>query len=182
LHDLIEQRRLERSDALQYLGVELSALRELGIADGGVPAAVDEIFGQLRTLLRPGDIVVSSWRYDGHPDHEATAVATGRAAATAGATHLEVPIWGWHWADPDGDEVPSANVLIYPLHENAQVAKTRAVDCFTSQLTPDPSTGAGPILPDWALRRMLRRHEVLLSVATGRSELLSRSGRERIKR
>ncbi|HEY2042534.1 MAG TPA: PIG-L deacetylase family protein [Jatrophihabitans sp.] len=159
---LIEQRRFERSDALHCLGVATADVRELGIADGGVRAAIDDVFGQLRVLLEPEDVVVSPWRYDGHPDHEATAVASERAAAAVGARHLQVPIWGWHWADPDSSELPIANVLIYPLDDDAHAAKTCAVDCFTSQLTPDASTHAGPILPDWALRRMLRRQEVLL--------------------
>ncbi|MEO9239172.1 MAG: PIG-L family deacetylase, partial [Jatrophihabitantaceae bacterium] len=118
---------------------------------------------QLTGLLRPSDLVISPWRYDGHPDHESTAVAAGQAAGTCGARHLQAPIWGWHWADPDTDQLPATGVTLIQLDGPAHTAKRQAIDCFASQLQPDPSTGAAAILPDWAIRRLSRPVEVLLA-------------------
>jgi LmbE family N-acetylglucosaminyl deacetylase len=160
---LTTQRRVERATALRCLGVQPAAIAELGLADGDVAANVDQLAECFHTLLRASDLVVSPWRYDGHPDHEATALAVATAAESIGARHRQVPIWGWHWATPSGTEIPYQNAVIYSLDDRARAAKVRAIECFVSQLRPDSSTGAGPILPRWALQRMLRDREVLLA-------------------
>jgi hypothetical protein len=38
--------------------------------------------------------------------------------------------------------------------------KRSAIGCFTSQLDPDPSTGAGPVLPPWAVAGFRHGREV----------------------
>jgi LmbE family N-acetylglucosaminyl deacetylase len=152
---LASQRRAERAAALVELGVGRPLVYELGIPDGAVSACIDKVISSLRAIVTPSDVLVGPWRFDGHPDHEATAEAVRACSPTA----YEAPIWGWHWARPDGGQLPLDGRLLR-LSEPAWQAKHRAVGCFTSQLEPDPSTGAEPILPDWALPRWLRRTEV----------------------
>ena len=159
---LVRQRRRERLQALEILGLDEGSIQELGLPDGGITAASQQLVERLSGLLEADDVVISPWRYDGHPDHEATAEAVRQAAAARAARQLQAPIWGWHWADPQSEELPAAGALLVMLDEHAQAAKSRAIGCFQSQLDPDPSTGAAAILPDWALRRFSRRYEVLL--------------------
>ncbi len=152
---LAAQRRDERAAALAELGVQEPLVYELGVPDGGVLAQLDKVISALRSIVVPSDVLIGPWRFDGHPDHEATAEAV-RACAGIG---YEAPIWGWHWAGPDAGHLPLDGRLL-PLSQQAWLAKKRAVGCFTSQLEADPSTGAEPILPEWALPRWLRRTEV----------------------
>jgi LmbE family N-acetylglucosaminyl deacetylase len=160
--ELVRSRIEERLAALAILGVPPQAVTELDLADGAVEAAVEQLVAELCRILRPSDVVISPWLFDGHPDHEATARAVRRACAARTARHLQAPIWGWHWASPDGGELPDSGVLLVALDEPTRRAKLQAIDCFTSQLQPDESTGQPPILPGWALSRFARRHEVLL--------------------
>lgn len=153
---LVEQRRFERANALAQLGAA-DAVVELEVPDGAVGSHHGVIVDAVRAQLRPGDTVVTTWRYDGHPDHEATCEAVELALAGTGAILLEAPVWGWHWARPA--QLP-AEAVLFELTEAAQRAKQRAIAEFQSQLEPDPATGAEPILPSWALLRWQRRHEV----------------------
>lgn len=149
---LLAQRRFERARALAILGG--AAVTELGICDGQISAQSAYATARIRSELRPDDTVVTTWRYDGHPDHEGTA----RAVHAAGPARLfEAPVWGWHWADPG--QLPPDPVL-FELDDDTGQRKREAMMQFRSQLEPDASTGAGPILPDWALPRWHRRCEV----------------------
>ncbi|HEX2902684.1 MAG TPA: PIG-L family deacetylase [Jatrophihabitans sp.] len=146
------QRRFERARALASLGAR--DVLELGVGDGLVQRECAAVAGMIRTALQPADTVVTTWRFDGHPDHEATAAA---ACAARPDRLLEAPVWGWHWARPD--QLP-ADAIRYPLAAATRAAKVRAIAAFGSQLEADPSTGADPILPDWALPRWQRPCEV----------------------
>jgi hypothetical protein len=65
------QRRRESAAALRALGAEACAVVRLGLDDGDIAAATARLGDALTVVLRPGDLVVSPWRFDGHPDHEA---------------------------------------------------------------------------------------------------------------
>jgi LmbE family N-acetylglucosaminyl deacetylase len=157
---LTARRAQERQDSLGRLGIPPSAVVGLGLADGAVAAELATLSRSLIKLLDPSDIVVSPWLLDGHPDHEATCAAVVVATAVTGSVHLQVPIWGWHWASPDGGQLPVDRAVALPLPPGVLACKTEAVRCFSSQLGEDPSTGQPPILPAWALRRLLRDREV----------------------
>lgn len=155
LPELRAVRAAERNSALAELagGSDVAVVRR-GLPDGGITA--DAVRPRLLELVARTDTIVVPWRYDGHPDHEAVAEA---ALALAGARVLQAPVWGWHWAAPDRGELPE-DPLLYSLDAAAHAAKVRAVNRFVSQLQPDPSTGAGAVLPGWALRRLARATEV----------------------
>jgi len=154
---LLRQRRQERRNALRQLGIVGDDVLELLVADGQVGARVGSVADRIRLALRPGDTVVAPWRWDGHPDHEATTAAVLRAAAELPVRILQAPIWGWHWARP---EVFPESARIFELDPAQRAAKDRAIAEYVSQLEADPTTGAAAILPGWALARWQRGREV----------------------
>jgi LmbE family N-acetylglucosaminyl deacetylase len=108
----------------------------------------------------PGTWCATTWRGDGHPDHE----AVGRAAATAvhrtAAVLLEYPVWMWHWATPGDGAVPWERALTVPLTRSAVGRKQLAAQCFRSQFHP-PAPDVGPVLPPFVLHRLLAVGEVV---------------------
>jgi LmbE family N-acetylglucosaminyl deacetylase len=156
------QRRAESATAMRELGLPTGVLHRLGLADGTLSANEAELRMRLRELIRPADVLVAPWRWDGHPDHEAAGRACAAVVEAAGARWLEAPIWGWHWCRPDDPAFPWSRAVALTLPPATQAAKHRAVQAFVSQLRPDPSTGAEPILPDWALARLVHEREVFL--------------------
>ncbi|MED5607449.1 MULTISPECIES: PIG-L family deacetylase [Pseudomonas] len=157
---LREVRPQESREALARLGLDLPRLhwRRLRMADGQVAAAT--LDAALRGLLRPGDRLVSTWRHDGHPDHEQVGQACAAAAAARGARHCEVPIWAWHWAEPGDPRLPWARARRLDLDERALWRKRRAIAAHASQLQADPSRGAGPILGPHLLETLSQPFEV----------------------
>jgi LmbE family N-acetylglucosaminyl deacetylase len=149
----------ETLDALACLGVDAPVLR-LQVPDGGVTAAQADVATGLAAILQAGDVVVTTWRHDGHPDHEATARACAAAARAVGATLLETPVWGWHWSAPDDAAMPFAHARKLALAPAVVARKRAALACFRSQVLPDPSRGAPPVLPAHARERLLTAYEV----------------------
>ena len=102
----VEARTLETWRAVQRLGAGRTTILRAGLDDGEVARIERDIEWRLRGLLLPSDVVLATWRHDGHPDHE----AVGRLAAHACATlliHLvEVPIWAWQWSFPGDRRIP----------------------------------------------------------------------------
>ncbi|WP_144630156.1 PIG-L deacetylase family protein [Bordetella genomosp. 13] len=151
----------ESEQALAQLGVPATRSR-LAVPDGEANAREHELAERLAECFAPGDMVIVPWRLDGHPDHEAAGRAGLAAAQGRGCRGFEAPIWGWHWADPRDDSFPWQAAVALALDDSDLQAKRRAVRQFRSQLEPDPTTGSAPILPAFALARMLRPYEVLL--------------------
>ena len=77
---LRQARTGETDAALAHLGIDASRVHRLHIPDGGVTAAAHELERQLAAIVAPGDIVITTWRFDGHPDHESTALACSAVA------------------------------------------------------------------------------------------------------
>lgn len=147
--------------ALAALDAAPEVLR-LGVVDGGVRQAEADLARRLAALLRPGDVIVTTWRHDGHPDHEATARACAAAALACGATLLETPVWGWHWTSPGDGMMPLSRARKLALPPGLLARKRAALACFTSQLEADASTGAGPIVPAQVLERLLQPFELFI--------------------
>lgn len=158
---LAQARERESAQALALLcpGSQIIHLR---IPDGEVQDHQPQLESRLQQLLRPTDAVFCPWRYDGHPDHEATGEACAAATADIGSRLFEVPIWTWHWASPGDQRVPWQQAVRMPLSADQLDRKCLALSCFRSQLLPDPSTGRAAILPRWATARLLRNFEVIL--------------------
>lgn len=145
-------RREERCTGLQRLGLPSKAMLRLGLPDGDVQTYGKELQARLSALLSPGDVVLTTWRRDGHPDHE----ACGRAAALAchgqGATLLEAPVWMWHWAEPWDPQVDWTRLAGVGMDCDTVEGKLHALAAHRSQLTARPG-GLPPVLDPAIIER-----------------------------
>jgi LmbE family N-acetylglucosaminyl deacetylase/SAM-dependent methyltransferase len=131
-----EQLAAVRRDEVQAAVAEVApgaAVHFLGLPDGRLATHTAALTAQLEYFARTCTHVVSPWSGDRHPDHEACAQAAANVAAQYDLTHWQYPIWLWHWADPDGDDVPWAQMRRLPLSDGERVAKSRALRCHVSQ-------------------------------------------------
>ncbi len=159
---LARRRRGERADGLARLGLPAPALA-WGLPDGGVAQQEDALAARLFELLHPCDVVLATWRLDGHPDHEAAGRAAAVAAGQCGCALWEVPVWMWHWAAPSDPRVPWQRMRRLALDADARDRKSRAIAAHGSQLLETPAERRPPVLTDWALARLLRPFEVFVA-------------------
>ncbi|MDM0109532.1 PIG-L deacetylase family protein [Variovorax sp. J22R24] len=159
---LVRERPQESRNALRCLGIHVEPMR-LGMPDGGLQELRCLLADRLLPMLDRSDVIFTTWRQDGHPDHEATGHACAFAAARAGARLVEVPVWAWHWAAPGDGRLPWHRASRVGLDADALDRKRQAVQCFKSQLEPDASTGAGPILRSTTVERADRPFEVMFT-------------------
>ncbi|WP_024891690.1 PIG-L deacetylase family protein [Luteimonas huabeiensis] len=157
-------RRVELHRALERLGVASGGVEHLRLPDGGLQAAGAALALRIHRLLQPRDLVLTTWRRDGHPDHEAAAAAVADAAGRAGCRRMEFPVWGWHWAHPDGRDLPVADMRRLPLDRPTRARKLWALRAFASQLGRGSAmpAAAEPILPRWVLARFRRDFETFV--------------------
>jgi LmbE family N-acetylglucosaminyl deacetylase len=154
-------RRFELRRAASILGVAPPV--SLGLPDGRLTEHEDRLAEVIAAILAesaPGAWCATTWRADGHPDHEAVGRAAAEACARAGAELLEFPVWMWHWASPCDPAVPWDRAWSVPLSGWALDRKRRAAQCFRSQLQPSGANTA-PLLPACALQRLLAVGEVV---------------------
>lgn len=153
----------ESADALACLGLPLEEIQWLraGIPDGGVARQEAQLVSFLEQHLQTTDVVFSTWGQDGHPDHEAVGRASAQACAKVGAQFHEVPIWAWHWADPEDERLPWDRARKILLDPTTQACKRHAVRAFASQLQGDPGIGLAPVLPEGVLERLLQPFELV---------------------
>ncbi|OEC32732.1 N-acetylglucosaminyl deacetylase, LmbE family [Pseudomonas cuatrocienegasensis] len=104
--------------------------------------------------------VISTWRHDGHCDHEAVGRACAAAVQHQGCQLYEVPVWAWHWAAPEDDRLPWARARKLLLDNDALGRKQAAIHAHRSQLLADASTGAEPVLTPTTLARFAQPYEV----------------------
>lgn len=154
--ELIRQRGCERARGLTALGSGVS-LRLLRLPDGQVAQHEAALVQTLATLLRPDDLVVTTWRLDGHPDHEACGRACAALAQRLGFRLLEMPVWMWHWAAPGDARVPWHRLVQVALPEDVRQRKLAALRAHRSQIEPDDERPA--VLPPTTLERVRRPSE-----------------------
>lgn len=157
---LMAARRQETYEAWSVLGWDAPQQVRAGLDDGAVARDEGRLRGLLDDMLLPGDVVVSTWRHDGHPDHEATGRAAAAACRQAGARLIEVPIWAWHWARPGDTRLPWKQARRLALAPDTLARKKSAVACYHSQLSSDSSTGRPPVIAPTVVARLTHDSEV----------------------
>jgi LmbE family N-acetylglucosaminyl deacetylase len=155
---LAHSRRDERLDGLRRLGPGDVDVIRLGLPDGQITRHADKLYRLLMSLLAPSDVVVSTWRLDGHPDHDSTGSAVAKASSAVGCRFLEAPVWMWHWAQPEDVRVPWHRLVSMPLKSWAWERKQHAVAAHTTQLR-DRGAGMGAVLGAAILDRAARDRE-----------------------
>ncbi|WP_067502567.1 PIG-L deacetylase family protein [Actinoplanes sp. TFC3] len=158
--ELAQIRRAETAEALHRLGLGAARVHRLGQRDGGIDEGA--VADALIPLLSEGRWCLTTWREDGHPDHEAVGRAAAKACASTGARLLEFPIWAWHWATPGDRRVPWDRARRIDLSPSAQAAKQAAIAAFPSQIAPlGPAEADAAILPPHIIERFTRSFEVV---------------------
>ncbi len=155
-------RRRELERAAERLGLPTDAVIHLGFGDGALAQAASAIDEVLDTHLRDGDLVLVTWRRDGHPDHEAAAKVAIEVTRRRGIRLVQYPVWAWHWARPQDALFTVLDAVRLELPAPAAQAKRQALECFSTQLGQcDPPVRA-PILPSHVLERFQRSYEVFI--------------------
>ncbi len=158
---LAAERPRETQRALAALGADATQVRRLRFSDGALAAAIEDFSERIADALQPHDVLFSTWRLDGHPDHDATGAACAQAARRRGVPLVEVPVWTWHWATPGDTRVPWQRAHRIALGPATVQAKQTALQAFASQLEPDPSTGAPAVLRPSIVQRAARPFEIV---------------------
>jgi LmbE family N-acetylglucosaminyl deacetylase len=153
--DLI--RRAELRDALRNLSLLHVAIERLRIPDGQVQAHANRLRNAIRLHAESGGTIVAPFEHDGHPDHEATGNICLEVANTHGISIVRYPIWTWHRTQPSA--LAKLRWGKFPLSHDAQRAKSRAVQCFGSQLRPPRGP---PIVPPHVLAYFARPFEAFV--------------------
>jgi len=158
---LRHQRPLESRHALQQLDLDLTQLdwRRLHLKDGAVPRDEAFLVNHLNQLLRPEDLLMTTWRGDGHCDHEALGRAAAQAALVRKVQLAEVPVWAWHWAKPDDSRLPWSRAHRIELDEAGVARKRQAIAAHHSQLEPDQDRPA--VVPPALLECLLQPFELV---------------------
>jgi len=134
--ELGARREVEASQAAEALGVPMTGLHHLRLPDGGLDGLVEEVTRALVDLVGDGRdcVLVSPWRNDGHPDHEAAGRAAAAAARRTGEDLWEYSVWFWHWSRPD--QAPWNLVRPFELERASESAKSKAIAAHRTQVEP----------------------------------------------
>lgn len=161
---LAEIRRAEVATAMARLGDGVRVWY-LKLPDGRLPQHEVELAGEIEAVCRTTDpatlLVVSPWRYDGHPDHETAGRATAAVAARLGCRHLSYPIWLWHWGT--ASDMPWTQQRVLPLTAHQRQRKAAALAAHISQTESlSAADGDQPVVSTAMLAHFRRPFETFL--------------------
>lgn len=152
-----ERRAAEADEALACLGLPTGRAERLEWADGRLAGDMDGLAAAIAARVTVGDVVLSTWPGDGHPDHRAAGIAAQQAAAGCEVAAWWYPVWAWHHEPREGDLLQGAERV--PVAPADLAAKRRALAAYRSQFT---DLLGPPIVPPGFLAHHLRPFEVLV--------------------
>ena len=152
------RRTAERTEGFALAGLPQITTIELCIPDGSVSDHETTLVTRLLFLLRPTDSVVTTWRWDGHPDHESVGAACAMACSIVSARLLEAPVWMWHWAELDDTRVPWHQLRRVRLSSERVERKVKALQAHSSQ-HECRSADDGAVLDTKIMARQRRKFE-----------------------
>ena len=157
---LARERPVELVHALSTLGVDASVLR-LSLPDGQIGSHREALLKSLADRVEERDLILTTCRFDGHPDHEACGEVAELVGQLTGAAVFEYPVWMWHWAAPGETTIPWSRAFRLPIPERALERKRAAIGDFVSQVTPDGPREA--VLPAHVVSRFVRPYEIVFA-------------------
>lgn len=159
--NLADLRASETDEALRRLGWSQPVVTRLNLPDGRVAEHRRALDQALEHIVMPDDLCVAPWRHDGHPDHDACGASSVAASRAVGAKSLGYLIWCWHWAEPDGSDIPWDRCRRLGLTRRYRARKRWSTAAFRSQVGPiGEGTSDGAVLPEPVLRRFWRPWEI----------------------
>ncbi|GAA1764760.1 hypothetical protein GCM10009795_009110 [Nocardioides hankookensis] len=165
--DRLARARLAESRAALAEVAAGSATTYLRVPDGQVEAFEEHLVDALVRIVGDGrhTLMLSPWRHDGHPDHEACGRAAAVAARRSGAELLQYPVWFWHWGT--SKHMPWSRVRRLALSPSAMAAKRAAIGSHRTQVRPlSPVAGDEQLLRDDFLEHFLVPTETYLDEPT----------------
>jgi hypothetical protein len=85
------------------------------------------------------------------------------ATRSAGAQLLGYLVWAWHWADPQGTDLPWTDCRRFDFDRRTAARKRWASGAFVSQTRPwGPDREGTALLPPPVLKRFWRPYEVFV--------------------
>jgi LmbE family N-acetylglucosaminyl deacetylase len=147
-------RRRELRAALSCLSDRYIQWHRLGVPDGEVTARASAVEAAIKTRLPVSGTLIVPFEHDGHPDRETTAGVCIDLARRKGVSVLRYPIFAWHTATPELWQ--SLDIVRFELSAAAQLAKSRAIRCFASQLE---ATSSEAVMPAYLLSYFSRPYE-----------------------
>jgi LmbE family N-acetylglucosaminyl deacetylase len=124
-------RPLEQSRAVFRLSPDAETIR-LGLPDGEVAGCESLLTAALAAVASHASLLLTTWRHDGHSDHEAVADVTARVADASGVPMAQFPIWAWY-SDPT--EIRRSSLRAWRMSTEALQAKRIALRAFASQMS-----------------------------------------------
>lgn len=150
-------RRREMRAALSCLSGRYIQWHRLGIPDGNIVSHEAFVERAIKIRLPANATLIAPFEHDGHPDHEAVARICIAFAGRRGVNVLRYPIWAWHHSAPGAWQ--GVEFVRFDLSDQAQLAKSRAIRCFASQLE---ATAAHAVMPAHVLSYFTRPYEAFL--------------------
>jgi LmbE family N-acetylglucosaminyl deacetylase len=150
-------RRRELRAALSCLSGRYIQWHRLGLPDGNVISHESTLERAVKTRLPAGATLIAPFEHDGHPDHETVARTCMILGQRRNITVLRYPIWAWHHSSPAAWK--NGEFVRFELSGEAQLAKSRAIRCFASQLD---ATASHAVMPEHVLGYFNRTYEAFL--------------------
>jgi LmbE family N-acetylglucosaminyl deacetylase len=160
-------RREESLRALSALGVSEHGVSFVGLPDGGLlahAARLDRALFDAVTHSSVTDVFVP-FRFDRHPDHQATHAAGERLARRAGVRLWEYFVYPFWRLLPRGDiraHLRPGTLYALELDAGARAAQRAALDLYRSQTEPWGGVRRRPVLSPEHLDRVCAGPEVFL--------------------
>jgi LmbE family N-acetylglucosaminyl deacetylase len=164
--DLARVRSGETREVVRRLGCDVPLVTRLHLPDGDVSARRDQLDRARADILSPDDLCVASWRRDGHSDHDVCGECAFATSRAVGARMLEYLVRAWHWAVPDGFDIPWQQCRRLDLTRRDRARKRRATAAFEPQTRPlGPDLEDAAVLPAPLMRRFWRSYAVYVDEA-----------------
>ncbi|WP_050463979.1 PIG-L deacetylase family protein [Herbaspirillum autotrophicum] len=157
---LAQLRPAETIAALGVLELVQVDIMRANIPDSRVAEHRLKLQDLLLAYVQRSDTLLASWHLDGHPDHDAVGEVCRDVGRRIGCHVIEVPVWLWHWRQPDDGDIPWHSARKLALDQEQVERKAQALQCYRSQLEPDLSTGNAAVLSNEVLAHFLRPYEI----------------------